>query len=141
MLWDTLLSTPHDQVAVVLAHELGHRVRRHVAILTALLMAGAAGFVVVLWLVLPHPRPTDTALVLLTGLALQLLALPPGSALMRRFERTADRFSRELTGDDAAYRALHHDLALQNLSDLRPPKWLYYWLFSHPTPPERLDST
>src|SRR5947209_1687614 len=75
------------------------------------------------------------------ALAARLLALPPGSALMRRFERTADRFSRELTGDDAAYRALHHDLALQNLSDLRPPKWLYYWLFSHPTPPERLDST
>jgi STE24 endopeptidase len=141
VLWDTLLSTPHDQVAVVLAHELGHRVRRHVAALTALLMAGAAVFVLVLRLVLPHPVPEDTALVLLLALGLQVVALPAGSALSRRFERTADRFSLELTGDEPAYRALHRDLALANLSDLAPPKWLYYWMFSHPTPPERLGST
>jgi STE24 endopeptidase len=140
VLWDTLLGTPHDQVAVVLAHELGHRVRRHVAIFTALLMAGAAIFVLVLRLVLPHPVPEDTALVLLLALGLQLVALPAGSALSRRFERTADRFSVELTGDRPAYLALHHDLAVANLSDLDPPKWLYYWTFSHPTPPERLGS-
>jgi STE24 endopeptidase len=140
VLWDTLLATPHDQVAVVLAHELGHRVRRHVAIFTALLMAGAAGFVLVLRAVLPHPVPDDTALILLLGLALQLVALPAGSALSRRFERTADRFSLQLTGDEPAFRALHRTLAVANLSDLQPPKWLYYWMFSHPTPPERLDS-
>lgn len=141
VLWDTLLATPDDQVAVVLAHELGHRVKRHVAILTALLMAGAAGFVAVLRLVLPHPRPADTALVLLLGLGLELLALPAASALSRRFERAADRFSLELTGDEPAYRELHRTLAVANLSDLRPPKWLYYWVCSHPTPPERLGST
>jgi Zn-dependent protease with chaperone function len=141
VLWDTLLATPADQVAVVLAHELGHRVKRHVAIFTALLMAGAAGFVLVLRLVLPHPEPEDTALILLLALVLELAALPAGSALSRRFERTADRFSLDLTGDRAAYQALHHDLAVANLSDLRPPKWLYYWTFSHPTPPERLGST
>jgi len=141
VLWDTLLSTPEDQIAVVLAHELGHRVHRHVAILTGLLMAGAALFVLVLRLVLPHPVPEDTALVLLVGLVLQVVTLPAGAGLSRRFERTADRFSLELTGDEPAYRALHHDLAVTNLSDLRPPKWLYYWSFSHPTPPERLGST
>jgi STE24 endopeptidase len=140
VLWDTLLSTPHDQIAVVLAHELGHRVRRHVAIFTVLLMAGAAGFVLVLRLALPHPQPEDTALILLLGLALQLVTLPAGSALSRRFERIADRFSLELTGDKPAFTALHHTLAVANLSDLHPPKWLYYWTFSHPTPPERLGS-
>src|SRR5436309_1840001 len=60
VLWDTLLASPHDQVAVVLAHELGHRVRRHVPVLTAVLMAGAAGFVLALPPVLPPPRPADT---------------------------------------------------------------------------------
>jgi STE24 endopeptidase len=141
VLWDTLLATPSDQVAVVLAHELGHRVKRHVAIFTGLLMAGAAAFVVVLHVVRPHPKPEDAALVLLLGLGLQLVTMPAGSALSRRFERSADRFSLALTGDDAAYRALHRTLAVSNLSDLRPPKWLYYWMFSHPTPPERLGST
>jgi STE24 endopeptidase len=138
VLWDTILATPADQVAVVLAHELGHRVRRHVAVLTAVAMAGAAAFVVVLRLVRPHPVPRDTAFILLLALALELALLPAGSALARRFERVADRFSLELTGDRAAYRALHHDLATANLSDLDPPKWLYYWMFSHPTAPERL---
>jgi STE24 endopeptidase len=141
VLWDTLLDTPQDQVAVVLAHELGHRVRRHVAILTGLTMLGAAGFVLVIRLVRPHPAPKDTAPILLLGLLLQLAVLPAGSALLRRFERTADRFSLQVTGDAPAYRALHHDLALSNLADLAPPKWLYYWIFSHPTPPERLGGT
>jgi STE24 endopeptidase len=139
VLWDTLLATPADQVAVVLAHELGHRVRRHVALLTGLAMAGAAGLVVVLRLVRPHPVPRDTAFILLLGLALELVVLPLRSGLLRRFERDADRFSLEVTGDRVAYRALHHDLARANLSDLTPPKWLYYWMFSHPTPLERLS--
>src|SRR3954447_332383 len=139
VLWDTLLATPAEQIAVVLAHELGHRVRRHVAILTALAMAGAAAFVVVLRLVRPHPEPRDTAFILLLGLALELAALPLASALSRRFERSADRFSLRVTRDRAAYEGLHRSLALANLADLAPPKWLYYWMWSHPTPPERLS--
>jgi STE24 endopeptidase len=102
-------------------------------------MAGAAGFVVVLRLVRPHPVPRDTAFVLLLGLVLELATLPLLSALARRFERVADRFSLRLTGDRAAYEGLHRRLALANLADLAPPKWLYYWLFSHPTPVERLS--
>jgi STE24 endopeptidase len=138
VLWDTLLATPADQVAVVLAHELGHRVRRHVALLTLLGMAGAAGFVLVLRLLRPQPAPRDTAFILLLGLVLELVTLPLGSALARHFERVADRFSLTVTGDPSAYRALHYGLARANLSDLQPPKWLYYWMFTHPTPPERL---
>jgi len=138
VLWDTLLATPADQVAVVLAHELGHRVRRHVAVLTLLGMAGAAGFVVALRLLRPQPAPRDTAFILLLALVLELATLPLASALARHFERVADRFSLAVTGDRSAYRALHYELARANLSDLRPPKWLYYWMFTHPTPPERL---
>jgi STE24 endopeptidase len=110
-----------------------------VAVLTAVTMAGAAAFVLALHLLRPHPVAHDTAFILLLGLVLGLAAQPALSALLRRFERSADRFSIELTDDRAAYVALHHDLALANLSDLYPPKWLYYWMFSHPTPPERLS--
>jgi len=141
VLWDTLLETPADEIAVVLAHELGHRARRHVAILTGVAVAGAAGFVLVLRLLRPQPAPRDTALILLLGLVLELATLPGVSALSRRFERVADRFSLELTGNRAAFQALHRRLALANLSDLDPPRWLYYWLFSHPTAPERLADT
>jgi Zn-dependent protease with chaperone function len=141
VLWDTLLATPADEIAVVLAHELGHRVRRHVVVLTAAGMTAAGAFVLVLRLVLPHPVPHDTAAILLLAFVLELAIQPLPAALSRRFERVADRFSVELTGDRRAYEALHRDLAVTNLADLSPPKWLYYWFASHPTAPERLSDT
>jgi STE24 endopeptidase len=69
---------------------------------------------------------------------LELLALAPGAAVSRRWERAADRFSIELTGDLEAYERAHVELAKKNLSDLEPPRIAYLLLFGHPTPPERL---
>jgi Zn-dependent protease with chaperone function len=90
VLWDTLLDAPRDEVEVVVAHELGHRRMRHVLHGTLLAVGGVVVFVVVLRLLLPRPSPDDAALVLLVGTALELLALPLGSAVSRRWERTAD---------------------------------------------------
>jgi STE24 endopeptidase len=141
VLFDTLLASPADEVAVVLAHELGHRIRRHVAALTAVAVAGALGFLVVLRLLRPHPVPSDTAFVLLLGLGFELVTGPAVAALSRRFERGADRFSIALTGDRPAFERLHRRLAIVNLADLAPPKWLYYWFSTHPTPSQRLLDT
>jgi len=140
VLWDTLLAAPHDEIAVVLAHELGHRRRRHVAIFTAAGMVGAAAFVVVLRLVHPHPVPHDSAAIVLAASLAELVTLPAFSGLSRRFERTADRLSLAVTGDPGAFRRLHHRIAVANLAELEPPRWLYYWAMSHPTPSERIDS-
>ena len=140
VLWDTLLAGSADQIAVVLAHELGHRVRRHIAAFTALGMSGAAFYVVVLRVLRPHPVPHDAAFFLLVAVFLDVAGRPFLAALSRRFERAADRFSLEQTRDRAAYDALHHDLAVTNLSELEPPRWLYLWRFTHPTPIERLTA-
>ena len=140
VLFDTLLDAPADELSVVLAHELGHRARRHVAALTALAMAGAAAFVLVLRLVHPHPVPHDSAALALAASLAELAALPLLAALSRRFERGADRFSLTVTGDPGAFRRLHRRLALANLAELEPPVWLYYWLMTHPTPAQRIDS-
>jgi STE24 endopeptidase len=138
VLWDTLLDVPPEEVELVVAHELGHRRMHHVRQSTILAMAGAVVFVAVLRLVRPHPEPHDAALVLLLGTILEFAAMPLGAALSRRWERAADRFSLAIVGDGAVFEALHRRLALANLADLRPPKWLYYALFTHPTPPQRL---
>ena len=141
VVFDTLLEAA-DPVAVevVVAHELGHRRDGHVAKLTLLGMAGAAVAVVLLWAVLgtrvADPRALPEALLLL--LALELVALAPGAALSRRFERAADRCSLELTRQPAAFARAHLELARRNLSDLEPPRLVYLLLFSHPTAPERL---
>src|SRR5439155_18699958 len=50
VLYDTLVARDdHAYVRLVVAHELGHRRLRHVAMGTLLGMAGAAGAVLVLW--------------------------------------------------------------------------------------------
>ncbi len=138
VVWDTLLEAGPAELALVVAHELAHRRYRHVAWLTGIGMAGAAAFVVVLWLLLGRVEPQDAAAILLVSTALELIAAPFNAWLSRRWERAADRFSIELTGDRAAFRSAHLRLARTNLSDLEPPRALYLWFFSHPTPPERL---
>jgi Zn-dependent protease with chaperone function len=142
VLFDTLLgAVDAGAVRVVVAHELGHRRDGHVAKLTLFAMAGAAVAVAVLWAVLgtrvADPRTLPEALLLL--LALELAALPAGSWLSRRFERAADRCSLDLTRDPGAFARAHVELARRNLSDLEPPRVAYVFLFSHPTPPERVD--
>jgi STE24 endopeptidase len=77
-------------------------------------------------------------LVLLVLLLLELGGLPFETWVSRRWERTADRFALELTGDGDALEQMHRRLALANLADLDPPPLLYALLFTHPTPPERI---
>jgi STE24 endopeptidase len=105
-------------------------------------MLGAVAGTLVVWALLPDPQdPAVAPLVLLIASALELAAMPFETALSRRWEREADRFSLDLTGDRESFRALHRKLATANLSDLDPPRWLYRLLFTHPTPPERLAAS
>jgi len=141
VVFDTLLEAADPgAVRVVVAHELGHRRERHVVKLTALAMAGAAVAVALVWGVLgtgvADPRTLPDALLLLT--ALELVALPGGAWLSRRFERAADRASLELTGEPDSFARAHLGLARRNLSELEPARLAYLFVFSHPTPPERL---
>jgi STE24 endopeptidase len=140
VLWDTLLAAADGrQIALIVAHELGHRRYRHVAALTALGMAGAAAFAAILWaLPIDVADPRSAPRILFLSSLLELAALPFASALSRRFERTADRFSLELTDDPATYERAFRELAVANLADLDPPRALYWAVFSHPTPPQRI---
>jgi STE24 endopeptidase len=141
VLFDTLLDQAgKPEIELVVAHELGHRRHGDVLKLTALMIAGTAGGVLVLWAVLGNrvADPRQMPLILLISGALELLALPFLMAFSRRLERRADRFSLELTGNVGTLEETHRNLAVKNLADLAPPRALYYLLFSHPTPPERI---
>jgi STE24 endopeptidase len=151
VLYDTLLRRgDRPLIRLVVAHELGHRRARHVARGTALGMAGAAVGVLALWALLSSPGvraavgaaspadPRAVPFVLLAGRVLGLLGAPLGAALSRRWETEADRSSLELTGDPGTFERAHRELALANLADLAPPRLLYLWAFTHPTPPERI---
>jgi Zn-dependent protease with chaperone function len=151
VVWDTLLDRGEPgEVRLVVAHELGHRRFRHVAIGTAIAMAGMALFVLGLWVLFQWDEllaaigadgpgdPRVIPFVLFAGAVAELALRPFALALSRRWERDADRFSLELTGDPEAYEVTHRNLALSNLGDLDPPKAAYLFFFSHPTAPERL---
>jgi STE24 endopeptidase len=153
VLYDTLVARNDPAHArLVVAHELGHRRMRHVAKGTLLGMMGAAGSVVVLWVLLragPVLRAIDASgpgdprvvpFVLLVASLLQLIGMPLLAALSRRWESAADRFSLELTGNVRAFEDAHRALAVSNLADLDPPRAIYLAMFSHPTPPERIDA-
>ena len=151
VLFDNLLDASEPrQIRLVVAHELGHRRARHVERGTLLAMAGAAAVVLVLWGLLSWPAllkaicasgpgdPRVAPFLFLVVSVFELIALPLGSALSRRWEREADRSSLELTRDPEAFESAHRRLARANLADLEPPRAVYALLFSHPTPPERI---
>ena len=151
VVFDTLLEdAPPGELRGVVAHELGHRRFRHLAAGTLLGMTGAAAAVLILWGLLSWGGlvsaadvrgpgdPRIVPLILLVLWLLELGALPFETWLSRRWERAADRFALELTGDGEALERMHRRLALANLADLDPPPLLYKLLFTHPTPPERV---
>jgi STE24 endopeptidase len=151
VLFDNLLDASEPrQIRLVVAHELGHRRARHVERSTLLAMAGAAAIVLLLWGLLSWPAllesiaafgpgdPRVAPFLLLVVSVFELLGLPLGAALSRRWEREADRSSLELTRDPEAFESAHRRLARANLVDLEPPRVAYALLFSHPTPPERI---
>jgi Zn-dependent protease with chaperone function len=151
VLFDTLLDrADRQEVELVVAHELGHRRKRHVAKATLLTMLGAAAFVTALWTLLSVPAvrsalevagardPRIVPFVLLLGSLFSLASSPPGAWLSRHWERQADAVSLELTHDLATFESTHRRLALANIADLAPPRFFYLLWFSHPTPPERI---
>jgi STE24 endopeptidase len=154
VLYDTLLErASRAEIGLVLAHELAHRRHRHLLKGALLGMVGLAGFVLFLWTLLrwPHLRtligapggardPRVVPFVLLLAATLQIPGAPLGAALSRTWERQADRFSLDLTGDFATFEATHRSLATTNLSDLDPPRSIYLAFFSHPTPGERIQA-
>ena len=151
VLFDNLLDASEPrQIRLVVAHELGHRRAGHVERGTLLAMAGSAAVVLVLWGLLSWPAlleaigafgPGDPRvapfLFLVVGV-FEIIGLPFGAALSRRWEREADRSSLELTRDPEAFESAHRRLARANLADLEPPRAVYGLLFSHPAPPERI---
>jgi Zn-dependent protease with chaperone function len=141
VLYDTLLgSADEGQLKLVVAHELGHRRERHVGKATAASMIIAVVWIGLLWAIFGRriASPGELPAMLLVSFGLRLALAPVAMWLSRRYERVADRFSLDLTRDLPAYERAHLTLARANLGDPAPPRLAYWFLFSHPTTPERL---
>ncbi len=154
VLWDTLLErlTP-DQVAFVMAHEMGHYVLHH----TLLIIIGAA-VSVTLSLYAVHrlagrliaryrrrfgfDRLDDVAslpLLMLVGGLVSFIITPAVLAFSRWQEHEADRFALELTRDNRAAAETFVRLQEENLSVPRPGLLYTLWMGSHPSLASRIE--
>jgi Zn-dependent protease with chaperone function len=109
----------------------------------AALVAPAAALAVqrLSWVLSPE-RGTAGALPAL-ALAAVLVGAPTGligNRLSRAIERRSDAYSLTLTGAPDAFISFERAIALQNVADLRPPRWLTSLLATHPPTAERIGA-
>jgi STE24 endopeptidase len=148
---DTMLAEYSDEeIEVVLAHELAHHVHGHIwkglAFEAALVMAGcwvASRILAASVQPLGFRGPDDVAalpLLLLAAGAVSLVMLPVAHALSRTYERSADRFALQLTGNPSAFISAMRRLGTQNLAEEHPSKAIEWLFYSHPPIRERIET-
>ena len=146
VLYDNLIDRfPHDEVRIVVAHELAHQKHND-------LLRGLA------WLALVAPAGTFLTQALAerfggrgrlgspaglpaVALAISLVALGLGAAsnvLSRQVEARADAFALDLTRDPADFVKFERRIAIRNISDPDPPRLLQLLFATHPTTAERI---
>jgi STE24 endopeptidase len=146
---DTLLGAfTADELEVVLAHELAHHARGHMAqgvvvqvllIVATLWAADGAlrGGAAALGLAGPAD-PAGVPFLMLVASALGLLATPLMAAWSRRLEREADRVALEVTRAPAAFVAAMERLGTLNLAERRPGRLRELLFATHPSLDERV---
>ncbi len=152
VLYDTLLDRYSlEEVRVVVAHELAHV--RHRDVLRALgfsaLVAPAAALAVqrLSRAVAPgrsgrrrrgvSPPEALPALALTASLVMGPVGFQSGR-LSRAIERRCDAESLDLSDAPDAFISFQRAIAVQNLGDLEPPRWVRMLLASHPPTLERI---
>jgi STE24 endopeptidase len=146
VLFDTLLDRyRRDEIRLVVAHELAHVRHRDVqrGILYATSVAPATALAVQrLAGTLSDERGTPAALPAL-ALAAALVTAPLGligNRLSRALERRADEFALRLAGAPDAFVSFERTIALQNVADVEPPRWVSRLLATHPPTAERIGA-
>jgi STE24 endopeptidase len=112
-------------------------------VLYAALVAPAAALAVqrVSWTLSPE-RGSPKALPAL-ALAAAVVAAPLGligNRMSRAVERQADEFSLQLSDSPEAFISFERAIALQNVADLEPPRWVSGLLSTHPPTIERIGA-
>ena len=138
----------HDEIAAVLAHELGHIINHD-------LRSGLAALALLVWIMCgvawaalaaggpavaldaPHD-PAGLPLVALAAGAAALCGTPLLRALSRRAERRADRVALALVGRPDAFISAVRRMAAAHLAEERPSRTAVWLFHSHPSVEERI---
>ncbi len=149
ILADTLLENfSQEEIEVVLAHELGHHVHRHMARGILLQSATVLGGCYLLHRTLEAigtrwelTGPADFANLPLLWLAVTLLSLalmPWVNSYSRHMERQADAYALRATRNRPAFISSMEKLARQNLAQRSPHPLMEFIFHSHPSIEKRI---
>jgi STE24 endopeptidase len=155
VLYDNLIDRfPRDQINSVVAHELGHV--RHRDVPRGLLWVAIAAPASVLLVQRLSERwapagarmggargsatPLAIPAVLLALGVVSFLIQIPGNAMSRGVERSADAYALNLTLDPAALIGVQRRLAIDNVAEPDPPRWVRVLFGTHPTTVERIGA-
>jgi STE24 endopeptidase len=150
VLFDTLIShLSEPELEAVLAHEIGHYKKRHIAkILVWSALASLAGFYILGWLArqdwfyraFGFEVGATAAALLLFGLLAGTITFwlsPLANYWSRRYEYQADAYAATITGEVASLTGALRKLNEKNLSNLTPHPVFSGFYYSHPTLLER----
>lgn len=149
ILADTLIQDfSVDEVEAVLAHELGHHVRRHMFQGIGVQVAATfAGFYLANFALLRLGGDfgfrsladfANLPLVALVAVALSLALLPVVNAHSRLMERQADAYALGALPSGAAFVSAMEKLADLNLAERKPHPWIEFIFHSHPSIEKRV---
>src|SRR3954468_5316496 len=135
---DTALHAPPAQLRALLAHELGHVQRLHT--LRGVLWFGVIGVPAILLVLAAASRlcrgrllePSSVPVILACAMTAAIVLLPVENLISRRIKAEADWAALRATRDPAGMEALQRRLAITNLSNPAPPRWIVWALFDHP---------
>ena len=152
VLYDTLLSShAHEEIMAVLAHEIGHWKKKHIAKQLAFMICASLVLFYVVFLAVAWPPLYQAFGIAGTpvyaGFFLVSLYLSAGwfflsplaAALSRRFERDADTAAVALSGSPQPLVSALKRLAKDNLSNLHPHPWYVAFYYSHPPLARRIE--
>ncbi|HEY9719632.1 MAG TPA: M48 family metallopeptidase [Trichormus sp.] len=154
VIWDTTLKNlPDDQILSIVGHELGHYYLHHVYL--DFFISVAINILLVpfnMYLLRPYiarlPKRwgirglEDFAVLpalILTLTICGFLFDPIANAWSRKQEHDADAFSLRVTENGPALARAFVALSQQNLSEPDPPRFIEFWLFSHPSLKDRIN--
>lgn len=148
VLFDTILSYTHDEILSVLAHELGHHVKKHILKLILLSTLFYFIYIYLIFLLYKSPLISSTfsinksySLIVYSFIfasSITYFLTPLVNYLSRKFEYEADRFSKDLLGTSEPLISGLKRLVKENLANLNPLPLYRTWYYSHPSPEERI---
>ncbi len=138
-----------EEIEVIMAHELGHHIDRHIWRLIAFQSVVIVLGFYIAYLVLEFAAVplgflgvADVAAFPLLALALGAFAIavrPLANAYSRYLEGAADEYALALTDNAEGFKAVMTKLTNQNLSEARPSRWVELFFYDHPPYWQRME--